>query len=40
MLNIATETCKVHRRNLYRKLVISTQRELFGVFKASVVVGF
>ena len=33
LLDIATETCKVHRRNLYRKLVISTQRELFGVFK-------
>lgn len=33
LLNIATETCKVHRRNLYRKLVISSQSELFGVFK-------
>jgi DNA-binding CsgD family transcriptional regulator len=33
LLNIATETSKVHRRNLYRKLVISSQRELFGVFK-------
>lgn len=33
LLGIAAETCKVHRRNLYRKLVISSQRELFGVFK-------
>lgn len=33
LLNVAAETCKVHRRNLYRKLVISSQRELFGVFK-------
>lgn len=33
LLEIATETSKVHRRNLYRKLVISSQRELFGVFK-------
>ncbi|MFD2740938.1 LuxR C-terminal-related transcriptional regulator [Sulfitobacter aestuarii] len=33
LLDIATETCKVHRRNLYRKLVISSQRDLFGVFK-------
>ena len=33
LLNIAPETSKVHRRNLYRKLVISSQRELFGVFK-------
>lgn len=33
LLSIATETCKVHRRNLYRKLVISSQRDLFGVFK-------
>jgi DNA-binding CsgD family transcriptional regulator len=33
ILDIATETSKVHRRNLYRKLVISSQRDLFGVFK-------
>lgn len=32
-LEIATETCKVHRRNLYRKLNISSQRDLFGLFK-------
>ncbi|MEO0750505.1 MAG: helix-turn-helix transcriptional regulator [Pseudomonadota bacterium] len=32
-LNIARETCKVHRRNLYRKLAISSQRELFGFLK-------
>ncbi|MEM7596532.1 MAG: helix-turn-helix transcriptional regulator [Pseudomonadota bacterium] len=32
-LNIARETCKVHRRNLYRKLAISSQRELFGCLK-------
>lgn len=33
VLDIATETCKVHRRNLYRKLGISSQRDLFGLFK-------
>lgn len=32
-LDIARETCKVHRRNLYRKLSISSQRELFGCLK-------
>lgn len=32
-LNIARETCKVHRRNLYRKLEISSQRDLFGLLK-------
>ncbi len=32
-LGIARETCKVHRRNLYRKLSISSQRDLFGVLK-------
>lgn len=32
-LGVARETCKVHRRNLYRKLAISSQRELFGVLK-------
>ena len=32
-LGIARETCKVHRRNLYRKLAISSQRELFGLLK-------
>jgi len=32
-LGIARETCKVHRRNLYRKLAISSQGELFSLFK-------
>ncbi|MEM7732804.1 MAG: helix-turn-helix transcriptional regulator [Pseudomonadota bacterium] len=32
-LGIARETCRVHRRNLYRKLSISSQRDLFGVLK-------
>ncbi|MEM6589424.1 MAG: helix-turn-helix transcriptional regulator [Pseudomonadota bacterium] len=32
-LGVARETCKVHRRNLYRKLGISSQRDLFGVLK-------
>ena len=32
-LDIARETCKVHRRNLYRKLAISSQRDLFGLLK-------
>ncbi|MEO0771613.1 MAG: LuxR C-terminal-related transcriptional regulator [Pseudomonadota bacterium] len=32
-LGIARETCKVHRRNLYRKLAISSQCDLFGVLK-------
>ncbi|MCE8514986.1 helix-turn-helix transcriptional regulator [Ruegeria pomeroyi] len=33
MLNNSRETCKVHRRNLYRKLAISSQRDLFGLLK-------
>jgi DNA-binding CsgD family transcriptional regulator len=33
ILGISRETCKVHRRNLYRKLAISSQRELFGLLK-------
>lgn len=32
-LEISRETCKVHRRNLYRKLAISSQRDLFGLLK-------
>ena len=32
-LDISRETCKVHRRNLYRKLAISSQRDLFGLLK-------
>lgn len=32
-LGVSRETCKVHRRNLYRKLGISSQRELFGKLK-------
>jgi DNA-binding CsgD family transcriptional regulator len=32
-LNISRETCKVHRRNLYRKLAIASQRDLFGLLK-------
>lgn len=32
-LKISRETCKVHRRNLYRKLEISSQRDLFGLWK-------
>lgn len=32
-LSVSRETCKVHRRNLYRKLGISSQRELFGMLK-------
>ena len=30
-LNIATETVKVHRKNLYRKLKVGTQAELFSL---------
>jgi DNA-binding CsgD family transcriptional regulator len=29
ILNISTETVKVHRKNIYRKLRISSQAELF-----------
>ncbi len=32
-LEISRGTCKVHRRNLYRKLAISSQRDLFGLLK-------
>lgn len=32
-LGISRETCKVHRRNLYRKLAIASQRDLFGLLK-------
>ncbi|MFK7835692.1 MAG: LuxR C-terminal-related transcriptional regulator [Sulfitobacter sp.] len=32
-LGISRETCKVHRRNLYRKLEITSQHDLFGVLK-------
>ncbi|WP_234218443.1 LuxR C-terminal-related transcriptional regulator [Ruegeria pomeroyi] len=32
-LDIARETSKVHRRNLYRKLAISSQSELFGLLR-------
>lgn len=32
-LGISRETCKVHRRNLYRKLGITSQRDLFGLLK-------
>ncbi|PID95850.1 MAG: helix-turn-helix transcriptional regulator [Alphaproteobacteria bacterium] len=33
VLDIAAQTAKVHRRNLYRKLAISSQRDLFGLLK-------
>lgn len=33
LLRISGETCKVHRRNLYRKLQISSQHDLFGLLK-------
>lgn len=33
ILSVSRETCKVHRRNLYRKLGISSQRDLFGMLK-------
>ncbi len=33
VLGVSRETCKVHRRNLYRKLAISSQRDLFGLLK-------
>ena len=33
VLEISRETSKVHRRNLYRKLAISSQRDLFGLLK-------
>lgn len=33
LLDISRETCKVHRRNLYRKMAISSQRDLFGLLK-------
>jgi DNA-binding CsgD family transcriptional regulator len=32
-LGIAYETAKVHRRNIYRKLSLSSQGELFALFK-------
>ncbi len=32
-LGMAYETAKVHRRNIYRKLNISSQQELFSLFK-------
>ena len=34
-LGISTHTVKVHRRNLYKKLNISSQSELFGLLTAS-----
>ena len=34
ILEISPQTVKVHRRNLYRKLNISSQAELFGLFIA------
>ncbi len=36
-LNIATDTVKVHRRNIYRKLQISSQAELFPKLHAALI---
>ena len=36
VLNIATGTVRIHRRNIYAKLGISSQRELFSRFMAAV----
>lgn len=35
-LNISPETIKIHRRNLYTKVDVSTQSELFSVFLESL----
>src|SRR5690606_30720689 len=36
-LKIATGTVRIHRRNIYAKLMISSQRELFARFMAGFI---